>query len=170
MFNYNVAFFQGLWDKLWQQHICSVIPASIGVGSEENRQCRLKVNKVNMGGIVEYIALHLKFRRRESEVFYWPICLSTGSRWQISWLDIRPTLALTWIWLPDPLYSWYNIKPQKIQVWLDMRHVGNQYDDALQNDNALMYHFISKLFNDMDLFVMWNKERVCWMIKLSWHS
>ena len=118
-----------------------------------------KLIKSIWGVIMEYIALHLKFRRRGSEVFYWPICLSTVSRWQISWLDIRPTWALTWIWLPDPLYSWYNIKPQKIQVWLDMRNVGNQYD-AFQNDNALMYRFISKLFNDMDFFVMWNKERV----------
>ena len=32
-----------------------------------------------------------------------------------------------------------------------MRNVDSQYD-AFQNDNALIYHMISKLFTDMDFY------------------
>ena len=38
-----------------------------------------------------------------------------------------------------------------IYDWLDMKNVDSQYD-VFQNDDALMYHIISKLFTNADLY------------------
>ena len=46
-----------------------------------------------------------------------------------------------------------------------MRNVDSKYD-AFHSDNALMYHTISKLFTDMDLYCHVKRERVSKMIKL----
>ena len=124
-----------------------------------------KVDKSNWMKIMEYIVLHLKLTRRGSGELSWPMWSGTMSRWQISCLDIQPIWALIRIWLPEPIYSWHNVKPQKIQNWLDMRNVDSQCD-ALQNDKALC--ILSSLSCSMTwtFIAMWYRERVCWMIKL----
>ena len=88
---------------------------------------------------MHYIVLHLKLMRW-SHGNYVGLC-GLALCWQISCFDIQPTWTLT-RWLSEPLYSWHNVEPQKIQNWLDMRNVDRLYD-AFQNDNALMHHIIS---------------------------